>query len=86
MGAGSQSKSLLTLTDANKNNTLVLNPDFVTGFTEGEGCFLITASQDNKCKTGWHVKLFYQLHLHIKDLALLEKIKDFFLWSWKTVY
>lgn len=77
-GAGSQSKSLSTLTDANKNNTLVLNPGFVTGFTDGEGCFLITAFQDNMYKSGWRVKLFYQLHLHIKDLALLGKIKDFF--------
>jgi hypothetical protein len=64
--AGSQSKSFSTLTDANKNNTnplrvpfsrqaaegLALNPGFVTGFTDGEGCFLITAYQDNGYKTG----------------------------------
>ena len=55
-----------------------LNPYYVTGFTDGEGCFYVSVSPDSKCKTGYRVKAQFQIGLHIKDLALLEQIKPFF--------
>jgi len=55
-----------------------LEPWFVTGFTDGEGCFWINVYKDDTYKTGWRVKLFYQIDLHRKDQALLEQIKKIF--------
>ena len=55
-----------------------LNPWFVTGFSDAEGCFWIGLYKDNKYKTGWRVKLFFQINLHKKDLALLEQIQSYF--------
>jgi hypothetical protein len=55
-----------------------MNPWFVTGFTDGEGCFWIDVYKDKGYKTGWRVKLFYQINLHRKDQVLLEQIKKFF--------
>jgi hypothetical protein len=34
----------------NDNNNIKLNPDFVTGLTDAEGCFLILASKNDKSK------------------------------------
>jgi hypothetical protein len=58
--------------------TLALNPHYVSGFTDGEGCFFIGVSSDPKFKTGYRVKATFQIGLHAKDLALLEQIKLFF--------
>lgn len=55
-----------------------LNPYYITGFTDGEGCFFVGVSPDSKSKTGYRVKANFQIGLHIKDLALLEQIKSFF--------
>ncbi|KAI0186605.1 hypothetical protein F4808DRAFT_469381 [Astrocystis sublimbata] len=47
--------------------SLGADPFYITGFTDGEGSFMISIIKDNKYKTGWRV-----------DLILLNKIKDFF--------
>jgi hypothetical protein len=59
-------------------STNELNPYYVTGFTDGEGCFFVGISPDSKSKTGYRVKASFQIGLHIKDLALLERIQMFF--------
>ena len=55
-----------------------LDPSYVTGFTDGEGSFILTIIKDNKYKTGWRVACRFIISLHKKDLILLDKIKDFF--------
>lgn len=57
---------------------LIMDPWFVTGFTDGEGCFLISIIKDNKYKLGWRIICRFEIHLNIKDLHLLKKIKRFF--------
>ena len=77
---GTQQKSFSILTNYNLITKNVMNPWFVTGFTDGgeAGCFWIDVYKDNTYKTGWRVKLFYQINLHIKDQTLLEQIQKFF--------
>jgi hypothetical protein len=55
-----------------------LNPYYVTGFTDGEGCFFIGVSPNSNYKTNFRVKTIFQIGVHIKDIALLEKIKLYF--------
>jgi hypothetical protein len=55
-----------------------LNPYYVTGFTDGEGCYFIGIHSDSNYKTGYRVKASFQIGLHEKDLALLEQIQSFF--------
>ena len=52
-----------------------INPWWVTGFSDAEGCFLISLYKDDKYKTGWRVKLCFEIHLHKKDLTLLKQIQ-----------
>ena len=60
------------------NNINKLNPWFVTGFTDGDGSFLINIRPKASRKTGYGVELVFRICLHSKDRALLEKIRDFF--------
>lgn len=64
-------------TDANQKN-LKLDPDFVSGFIDGEGSFSVTFIRDKSYKSGWQIKTSFSIGLHKKDLAILEKIKLFF--------
>ncbi len=55
-----------------------LNPYYITGFTDGEGCYFIGVHSDYNYKTGYRVKASFQIGLHEKDLALLKQIQSFF--------
>ena len=50
-----------------------LHPDFITGFTDGEGFFGISISKNDKLKTGWQIQLRFIIGVHIKDTLLLEQ-------------
>lgn len=55
-----------------------INPSFVSGFTDAEGCFTISLVRKNKLKVRWEVKATFQIELHQKDKALLEQMKSYF--------
>lgn len=55
-----------------------LSPWFITGFTDAEGSFTLSILKDNSYKTGWQVRLFFEIRLHKKDRALLEEFITFF--------
>ena len=54
-----------------------LDPHWVTGFTDGEGCFHVSITENKKLKEGWRVRLFFQINLHEKDKSLLELIQNY---------
>jgi len=55
-----------------------LNPNWITGFSDAEGCFTVSLIQNHKFKVGWKVQTKFQIGLHTKDLAILLLIKSFF--------
>ena len=59
----------------NNNN---LNPNFVSGFVDAEGCFHISIVDRAELKTGKSVRVIFQISLHKKDKALLDQIRNYF--------
>ena len=59
-----------------KNNNL--NPNYISGFIDAEGCFHISIIRNSNLKLGVSVRAIFQITLHKKDKILLERIKDFF--------
>lgn len=49
-----------------------INPWFLTGFTDAEGCFSIKIHENAKLKSKWRVRPVFTIILNIKDLPLLE--------------
>ena len=72
------SKQINKIQNYTTNNIIKLDPWFVTGFVDAEGCFTTAVVKDSKSKTGWAVKLSFQIGLHNKDRDLLEMIQTFF--------
>ena len=56
-----------------------LDPCWVTGFVDGEGCFYVAVIKNkNSQHGGWKVQPRFQLTLHYRDKALMVKIQKFF--------
>jgi hypothetical protein len=58
----------------NKN----LTPWFLVGFADGEACFRISIYKNSKCKTGWGIIPIFAIHLHSKDILLLQHVQLYF--------
>ena len=58
-----------------------MNPWYITGFVDGEGCFMISILISNKTRVGWRVQIMFKIGLHEKDKARasrLEQIQAYF--------
>jgi hypothetical protein len=56
----------------------LLNPIWVTGFTDAEGSFIISIIKSSERRTGWRVQAIFAIQLHERDIATLYRIKSFF--------
>jgi hypothetical protein len=61
----------------NKSN-MPLEPDFVTGLTDAEGCFLILAPKIDKIKFKVYFSLKYKISMLNNEVELLKMVKSFF--------
>jgi hypothetical protein len=49
-----------------------LNPDWISGFSDGDSCFYVTITKTN------YVRAVYQIELHEREITLINKIQEFF--------
>lgn len=61
-----------------QNNNKPLNPNYITGFIDAEGSFIIRFISSKESQTGWRVQATFEICLHSKDLPLLYSIQSFF--------
>src|SRR5207237_6843258 len=59
-----------------------LDPWFVSGLTEGEGCFCVSFAVRSKLRTGLEVRPSFSLSLNEKDVELLRDLLAFFGCGW----
>ena len=55
-----------------------LDPNWVTGFVDGEGCFYVAINRQPKMKLGWQVLPEFRIVQHKRDEQLLESLRLFF--------
>lgn len=60
------------------SHKIVLSPNFVTGFTDAEGCFYIKISKSKTHSLGWKAEAKFSITLHEKDFNILEGIQAYF--------
>ena len=59
-------------------NNVVLNPDFVTGLTDAEGCFSVRVWKDKRIKFKRSVQLNFTIMMLENETELLSMVKSFF--------
>lgn len=64
------------------SNSTVLNPNkinpwWLSGFIDAEGCFLAYISRSKTHKIGWSVEPKFELQLHIREHSLILQIQEF---------
>jgi len=55
--------------------SMLLNPWYVSGLIEGEGCFCIAISRHKTKKLGFDARLMFEIEMIIDDKPLLEKLQ-----------
>lgn len=60
------------------NEKYKLDPNWVTDFTDAEGCFYVRIYIKDINQKKWIVQVYFQLELHVKNKDLLYQIKSFF--------
>lgn len=55
-----------------------LDPKWITGFVDGEGCFHVAINKNSKCVTGFQVIPEFTVVQHERDIQILHKIKKYF--------
>jgi hypothetical protein len=55
-----------------------LDPWFVTGFVDAEGCFTLGIIKNDNYITGYQIQAIFKISLHGKDYDLLCQIRDYF--------
>ena len=61
----------------NDSISKLLTPNWVTGFTDAEGCFSVILTKLPTIRK-WRIIVSFEINLHSKDISVLYKIKDFF--------
>ena len=54
-----------------------ISPNWLAGFTEGEGCFYVNISKSKLYKIGFVVQLYFQITQHGRDAVLMDNIKNY---------
>ena len=76
------SKGYETFRDNNiivdNKHTQLIEPWFVSGFTDAEGCFLVITRKAPKNNLGWQLEASFTINLHKKDVELLKLIQAYF--------
>ncbi len=55
-----------------------LDPNWITGFVDAEGCFSITLCKDIRQKVKWRIQPKFRIKLHSRDEDLLKDIRLYF--------
>ena len=59
-------------------NSTKLDPQWIAGFTSGDGCFKVSIRESKLYKAGSRVVLLFVVTQHIRDELLLKSLVDFF--------
>ena len=59
------------------HETSKLDPNWVTGFVDGEGCFACSIIKNKNSKLGWMIQPCLKLTQHVRDKTVLYEIQNY---------
>ncbi len=61
-----------------KVNPQIPHPEWIAGFTSGEGCFKLMVKKSSRVTVGYQVLLVFQITQHTRDAKLMESLISYF--------
>ena len=58
-------------------NQKIKDPNWLAGFSSGEGCFQVRIKNSTKSKLGVQVSLLFKLTQHVRDKELMKSFMDY---------
>src|SRR5690606_24901048 len=55
----------------------ILDPHWLAGFVDGEGCFLVNTQNSSTHRLGCKIELRFQVTQHIRDILLIESLVEY---------
>lgn len=55
-----------------------LHAQWIVGFVDGEGCFIVGVRTSPTCKAGYSLQPAFSVEQHVHDVQVLYAIKDYF--------
>lgn len=59
-------------------NFINLNPNWITGFADGESTFGINVSKNSTHKLGYQVRVWFAISQDQRDVEVLKSLKNYF--------
>jgi hypothetical protein len=69
--------SIVNPLSTESKKSLSPHPQWVTGFTDAEGSFIISVYKRSD-SNNWQIKPSFELGLHSKDISILQELKIYF--------
>ena len=51
-----------------------LDPNYIVGFVDGEGCFSVTCGKRSDCRAGYEIKAAFEMEVVMDDYPVMKKI------------
>ena len=79
-GRGMGSDNPIGADDQQETRSKALDPGWVVGFTDGEGCFSVSIHRNHLARPtrGWHVQPSFQVSQHADHTVVLHQLEEFF--------
>lgn len=61
-----------------RSSSLELDPMWVVGFVDGEGCFSVSVHRNHNVRMGWQINPVFHLYQHIRYREVLEAVATLF--------
>ena len=72
------SKNLSSADNQQETLRITLDPSWVSGFVDGEGCFSISVHKNPMASFGWQLLPCFQVSQHEDHVDVLNALKEFF--------
>jgi len=61
-------------TSREQEGQYLLDPNYIVGFVDGEGCFSVTCSRRSDIRTGYEIKAAFEMEVVVDDYPIMRRI------------
>ena len=64
------------MTSSQQEGQNQLDPNYIVGFVDGEGCFSVTCGKRSDCRVGYEIKAAFEMEVVMDDYPVMRRIYE----------